>query len=135
MKKAAWALSAVIIVGALPSKRACAQQFVLTDVSYTHSATTTTDSHYRVSPAEGTPANWTSPVDYTKGSAYVRLRVRTKPSGNAPTRFQICFEGTNSYACTSQSPVYTAPDTYEWTTDLLKFFGPRITGEGPHRRV
>jgi hypothetical protein len=99
-----------------------AEQFVLTDVSYTHSTATTTDSHYRVAPLPGTPSNWVSPIDYTKGSAFVRVEVKTKPSGNAPTRFQICFEGTPSYACTNQSMTYTGVGPQEWVTPFSDFY-------------
>jgi hypothetical protein len=98
-----------------------AEQFILTDVSYTHSGETTTDSHYHVDPLAGTPKNWKSPVDYSAGSAHVLLEVKTKP-GATPTKFQICFEGTPSYACTDQSPTYTAPGTYQWTTPFSNFY-------------
>jgi hypothetical protein len=100
-----------------------ASQFVATDVSYTHSAETTTDSHYFVSPALGSPADWTRPVDYSKGSAHVLLEVRTKPT-DTPTKFQICFDVKPEYACTDQSPAYTAPGVYEWTTPFSGFYQP-----------
>jgi MYXO-CTERM domain-containing protein len=51
----------------------------------------------------------------------VLLEVKTKP-GATPTKFQICFEGTPSYACTDQSPTYTAPGTYQWTTPFSNFY-------------
>lgn len=103
---------------ALPS---VAAQVVVTDVTYTHSAQTTTDSHYRVVPLPGTPPDWTSPVDYTHGTAVVRLEVFTKPTAT-PTRFQICFEGSPSYACTDQAPAYTAPGVYTWVTPFTNFY-------------
>jgi hypothetical protein len=101
--------------------RAQADQFILTDVSYTHSGETTVDSHYHVDPSASTPKNWKSPVDYSTGSAHVRLEVKTKP-GATPTKFQICFEGTPDYACTDQSPTYTTTGTYEWTTPFANFY-------------
>src|SRR5258707_2374519 len=89
-----------------------ASQFVLTYVSYEHSVSPTVDSHYRVAPNPGTPSDWLSPVNYANGgTAFMHLEVDTKPS-NAPTIFQICFEATPSYACTSFSPVYTTPGVY-----------------------
>lgn len=103
------------------SGNARAEQFVVTDVTYTHSAATTEDSHYRVNPAAGTPSNWQSPINYGTGSAHVRLEVKTKP-GATPTKFQICFEANPSYACTNQSPTYTTTGTYEWTTDFEDFY-------------
>lgn len=103
------------------SSAALADQFVLTEVTYTHSATTTTDSHYRVDPLVGTPSNWVSPIDYSHGTAVVRLQVFSKPT-NTPTRFQICFEATPSYACTDQAPAYTATGVYTWTTPFPNFY-------------
>jgi hypothetical protein len=99
-----------------------ADQFVLTDVSYTHSTTTTKDSHYHVVPLAGTPKNWLTPVDYSKGSAYVRVQIKTKPPGGAPTRFQICFEGAPAYACTAQSMTYTTTGVQEWVTPFSDFY-------------
>jgi hypothetical protein len=99
-----------------------ADQVVVTDVTYTHSAQTTSDSHYRVSPRAGSPANWASPVDYANGSAHVLLEVKTKPAGDTPTKFQVCFEGTPSYGCTDQSPAYTKNGKYEWSTPFSRFY-------------
>ncbi len=93
----------------------------MTELTYTHSATTTTDSHMRVAPLAGNPTNWVSPVDYSHGTAVVRLEVFTKPTTTA-TRFQICFEGSPSYACTDQAPAYTAPGVYTWTTQFTSFY-------------
>ena len=98
-----------------------AEQVVVTDVTYTHSATTTSDSHYRVNPLPGTPSNWEAPVDYTRGTAVVRLEVFTKPTAT-PTRFQICFEATPNYACTDQAPAYTTTGVYTWTTKFVNFY-------------
>lgn len=105
----------------LVSSMAAAQQFVVTEVTYTHSATTTTDSHYHQLPLPGTPSNWVSPIDYAHGSAVVRLEVFTKPSAT-PTRFQICFEATPNYACTNQAPAYTTTGVYTWTTPFTSFY-------------
>lgn len=117
---AAVAVSCALV--AFPA-RAWAVQFVVTDVTYTHSATTTTDSHLRVAPSAQTPINWVAPTNYTAGgTAHVRLEVFTKPSA-APTRFQICFEANaGSYACTDQAPTYTAPGVYDWATPMPNFY-------------
>jgi hypothetical protein len=103
--------------------RASAEQFVVADVTYIHSAETTKDSHYRVNPTPETPANWASPVDYANGSVHVRLEVKTKPS-DTPTRFQICFEMKQNYCCTNQAPPYTKPGIYEWDTDVVDMWRP-----------
>ncbi|HVZ32256.1 MAG TPA: hypothetical protein VG963_07520 [Polyangiaceae bacterium] len=105
------------------SDKARAEQFIAVDVTYTHAADTTTDSHYYVDPSPSTPANWKAPVDYASGSVHVLLQVKTKPT-NAPTRFQVCFEGTPQFSCTDQSPVYTTTGEYEWTTAFSNFYQP-----------
>lgn len=105
----------------LSSASSLAAQVVVTELTYTHSGTTTRDSHMTLSPLPGTPSNWVSPVDYTQGTAVVRLEVFSKPT-NAATRFQICFEGTPSYACTDQAPAYTTPGVYTWTSRFTNFY-------------
>lgn len=114
---------ALLVAGlVLVPTRALAAQFVVTEVTYEHSATTTTDSHLRLPPSAETPKNWKSPIDYaTAGSVHVRLEVFTKPS-TENTRFQVCFEATPSYACTNQSPIYTKPGVYTWATPFPSFY-------------
>lgn len=114
---------AVLAAGLLAAPLAQAAQFVVADVTYTHSAQTTTDSHYKVDPTAETPADWTSPVDYATGSVHVRLEVKTKPS-DAPTRFQICFEMKVNYNCTDQLKPYTTPGVYEWDTKVQGGYRP-----------
>jgi MYXO-CTERM domain-containing protein len=116
-------LATIATVGLLlVPARAFAAQFVVSEVTYEHSATTTTDSHLRLAPSSSTPANWKAPVDYASaGKVHVRLEVFTKPSA-AKTRFQICFEATPSYACTDQSPIYTTTGVYEWATSFPRFY-------------
>jgi hypothetical protein len=80
------------------------------------------DSHYHIKPAAGTPTNWKSPVDYTQGSVYFALDVKTKPAGDAPTKFQVCFEGSPSYACGDQSPTYTKTGHYTWMSSFTNFY-------------
>jgi hypothetical protein len=100
---------------------ALASQFVVAEATYTHSSNTTSDSHYRLTPLTGTPTNWVSPVDYSRGTAVVRLEVFTKPT-DARTRFQICFEATPNYACTDQAPAYSTTGVYTWTTLFSNFY-------------
>ena len=96
------------------------QQVVVTDVTYTATTANTMDSHYRVSPAAGTPSNWRSPVDYASGTAFVRLEVLTKPS-TQKTIYNICFEG-NQAACMGYPPAYTAPGTYDFSFAFSTFW-------------
>jgi hypothetical protein len=103
------------------SAQARADQFIVADETYVHSKETTSDSHYRVTPKAGTPKDWTKPTNWSKGSVHVRLEVKTKPS-DAATKFQICFEGSPTYACTNQSETYTKTGTYEWSTPFAAFY-------------
>jgi MYXO-CTERM domain-containing protein len=101
---------------------ASADQVVVFDQTWVHTPELP-DSHYRQPPAEGTPENWVSPVDYSQGSAWVYLEVHTKPTAQE-TKFQVCFEATPTYACTAQSPTYTDVGTYEWETPFSGFWSP-----------
>jgi hypothetical protein len=98
-----------------------ADQVVVTDVTYEHSATTTHDSHLIVDAPPETPASLRAPVDYASGTAYVRLEVLTKPS-DAPTRYQVCFNASPTYACTDQAPPYTTTGVYTWATPFDRFW-------------
>jgi hypothetical protein len=99
-----------------------AEQFVLADVTYTHSTETTSDSHYYPTLPANTPDDWTAPVNYAGGSVHIVLDVMSKPAGAAPTKLQICFEGTPSYACTLQSPTYTTTGRVEWDSPFADFW-------------
>jgi len=110
--------SAVLVVCSV----ARAEQFVLFDAMYTHSVDTTNDSHYYPMLPADMPDDWTEPVDYAGGSVHIVLDVMTKPAGNAPTKLQICFEGTPSYACTLQSPTYTTTGRVEWDSPFDDFW-------------
>jgi len=116
-----WMIAAVLVTAVCTAGAAHAE-FVVVDATYTHSAQTTKDSHYRVTPPANTPSNWTSPIDYASGDAWVRLEVKTKPAGDTPTRFQICFELAVNYACTDQAPTYTKTGVYTWGTSFSKFY-------------
>lgn len=98
-----------------------ADQVVVTDVTYEHSATTTHDSHLIVEPLPETPASLRAPIDYASGTAHVRLEVLTKPS-EAPTRYQVCFNASPTYACTDQAPPYTTAGVYTWATPFDRFW-------------
>jgi len=124
-------LIAAALVAAVLASRTARGAFVVVDVAYTHSAQTTKDSHYRVPPPPGTPSNWTSPIDYVGGSAWVRLEVKTKAGGDTPTRFQVCFELAVNYACTNMSPVYTKPGVYTWGTSFSGAYPAAFYLSGP----
>jgi MYXO-CTERM domain-containing protein len=104
------------------SSVASAEQVVVFDQTWVHTPEMP-DSHYRLPPDLGTPEDWTSPVDYSQGSAWVYLEVHSKPT-DQETKFQVCFEATPTYACTYQSPTYTSVGTYEWETPFDGFWSP-----------
>jgi hypothetical protein len=108
--------AATLLTLGLSSTPASAEQFVAVDVTYTHSAETTKDSHYFVKPSAATPSNWRSPVNYAGGSVYMHFEVYTKPS-NEPTVWVICFIGSPSYACTDTG-AHTTTGVYEKNVKL-----------------
>jgi hypothetical protein len=112
-----------LVAISIVSAAARADQVVVADVTYTHSADNTDDSHYRIDPKMGSPADWSSPVDFTKGSVHILVEVKTKP-GATPTKFQVCFEGDPTYACTDQSPTYTETGEQEWNSPFSRFWVP-----------
>jgi hypothetical protein len=118
----AGAFFAAVAVVSLGSSAALADQFVVVDSTWDHTPDLA-DSHYRVLPTAATPADWKSPVDYASGMAHVRLEVFTKPTAT-PTKFQVCFEATPTYACTDQSPTYTTVGVLDWETPFSNFWSP-----------
>lgn len=104
----------LIALGATPAK---AQQFVVTNLTYTATKDNTTDSHYFAAPLPGTPTDWRSPIDYASGKAYVRLEVISKPS-DRKTLYNVCYEGNPTAACMGYSPPYTKPGVVEFSSDL-----------------
>jgi hypothetical protein len=96
------------------------QQFTMVDVVYEHSATTTRDSHYRVRRPATAPTNWKAPIDYTMGTVYTYIEVMTKPS-DAATLWNICFEGSPSYACYG-SRSYRTPTVLHFASRFPTFY-------------
>lgn len=122
LRRRAGAFFAAVAVMSLGSSAALADQFVVVDSTWDHTPDLA-DSHYRVLPTAATPASWKSPVDYASGMAHVRLEVFTKPT-TTPTKFQVCFEATPTYACTDQSPTYTTVGVLDWETPFSNFWSP-----------
>jgi hypothetical protein len=118
----AGAFAVALSLSSLWSAAALADQFVVVDATYEHTADMP-DSHYRVDPLPGTPADWKSPIDYASGTAHMHLEVYTKPT-DTPTKFQACFEAQPTYACVGQSPAYTTTGVYDWETPFSEFWSP-----------
>src|SRR5258706_14282617 len=115
-------LFAAVLAAAVCASRAARAEFVVVDATYTHSAQTTKDSHFRVQPPAGTPSNWTSPIDYASGEAWVRLEGQTKPAGDTPTEYQGCLELAVNYPRTDQAPTHTKPGAHTWGTQVFKCY-------------
>ena len=107
------------------SSSAEAAQFVVFDALWTHTANIR-DSHYYPALRSAVPENWVAPVNYSNGTAHVHLEVLTKPSQTL-TRFQVCFEGTPTYACTAQSEPYATTGVLDWGTAFSAFWSPPMT--------
>src|SRR5687767_1633584 len=101
MTHAKWLFGFALLAGVASQARA-QDQVEFLDVTYTATAANTENSHYYVDLSAG-PADWREPVDYASGRVHARLEVLSKPS-DEPTLYNICFEGTPSYACMPYSP-------------------------------
>jgi hypothetical protein len=80
---------------------ALAQQLVTFDqvVTITQQGNGSGAFHYTIKPAATEPGSWTTPVDYSKGTAHLHLDVTAKPS-KRNTAITICFDGNLAgYGC------------------------------------
>ncbi len=122
-------LSLIVALAVLPVT-AHADQFTLFDKVFNFSIEEAipTKSHLFVKAAEfgkGCPKDWTTPVDYRRGSVHIRMEVLQKPIGEAPTNWSLCYipnKGQkNGYGCTG-SPTYTKPGVYEKDVKMTEFW-------------
>ena len=98
----------------LASGPALAQQLVTFDqvITITQQGNGAGAFHYLIKPAATEPASWTTPVDYSKGTAHVHLEVMEKPS-KRNTTLTICFDGNlEGYGCIT-TPAYTDVGTHD----------------------
>jgi hypothetical protein len=98
-----------------------AQQMVAFDVVYTAELNDGTVKgetfHHLVKPAADQPANWTTPVNYAKGTAYIHLEVMSKPSAR-PTIITVCFDGDlEGYGCIDTKS-YTTVGVHDTTSAM-----------------
>src|SRR4051794_14158233 len=110
-------LMLVVCALGLPAT-ARAQQFRLVDITYEHLASY--NSHYRIKNSAETPANWTSPIDYTKGRVYGHIEFIQRPS-TTQAMFGICMEATPTYACTF-SPTYGTRKVADWNQPFTEMY-------------
>lgn len=120
----AW-LCASVIAGLLASgapHRAHAQeQFLLIDETFTTTTQNTMESQFGITPLAKQPSDWTSPVDFSKGSIYVRFEILEKPSSRM-TLCNVCFEHTNTLTCMPYPPPYTATGVFTSAPTMDKFW-------------
>lgn len=115
------------------SRDACGDQFVLFDQTFTYTKqdadnSKPSKSHFYVTSKmlnPERPTDWTSPVDYRRGTVHIRLEVIEKPKGNAPTTWSLCYipnKGRkNGYGCTG-TQVYTDEGVYEKDIPMTSFW-------------
>jgi MYXO-CTERM domain-containing protein len=76
--------------------------------------------HHGIKPKPTEPASWVTPVNYSKGTAYIYLEVLEKPS-KRNTLLTVCFDGPKAgYGCIDTKP-YTDLGAYE---TMLPMGGP-----------
>jgi hypothetical protein len=108
-----------LLVALVAPAPAFAQQLVTFDqvVTITERGNGAGAFHHLIKPAPTEPASWTTPVDYSKGTAHVHLEVMEKPS-KRNTAITICFDGNlEGYGCIGTS-AYTDVGTYQTTRAL-----------------
>ncbi len=122
-----------VLVSALLTAFAPAEQFVLFDTTFTFTKqdadnSKPSPSHYyvksdRLNPAR--PKDWTTPVDYRNGTVHLRLEVLEKPAGGAPTTWSVCYipnKGRNhGYGCIGTG-VYREAGVIEKDIDMTTFW-------------
>jgi hypothetical protein len=123
MQLASRCAAALIALGvACDLQSASAQkQFVAADVMYTATAENTMGSEYRTATAEGIPADWKSPVDYTTGTVYARYEIIAKPDATK-TLYNMCFLIVDKLSCLPYPPSYTAKGTYNFSAPFKDFW-------------
>jgi MYXO-CTERM domain-containing protein len=113
---------ALLVVAFWPSA-ALAQQMVVFDEVYTAVEKEPGGSsfHHSVKPSPSQPANWVSPVDYSKGTVYIHQEVMTKPSMRT-TQIDICFDGDLAgYGCINTA-AYTTTGVHETVKPLTSMW-------------
>jgi hypothetical protein len=119
---AAWLWVCALALVASGGGTALAQeQFVLVDSTFTATAQNTSLSQYGIAPLPAAPANWKTPVDWTKGSMHVRFEILEKPS-NAKTLTNVCFENSNVLTCQPYPPPYSNTGVFQSDDRLPTFW-------------
>ena len=116
-----------------PASSASAEQFVLFDVTFTFTKddadnSKPSKSHYYITGKmlnPDRPKDWTGPVDYRTGTVHIRTEVLSKPAGDEPTTWSLCYipnKGQkNGYGCTG-TVVYRKEGVYEQDVKMTSFW-------------
>ncbi|MEY4580315.1 MAG: hypothetical protein RL701_5018 [Pseudomonadota bacterium] len=105
----------------LGSRVSAQEQFVLLDETFTATTQSTMKSMHTLMPLPAAPANWKSPVDYTKGSVNVRIEILDKPT-TRKTLCNVCFEVGTTLTCMPYPPPYSDPGVYSTTPNIKDFW-------------
>jgi hypothetical protein len=119
------------------SGRAAAQgnTMLLIDTAYGHGADAGTRPEASFTVAENAHSDWTSPVDYAHGTAWLRMVVREQPAQTA-LRLQPCLEQAAAQGGKrSCAPAQTLSDTgtYTWSAPLSQWSPATSWSERPAR--
>jgi hypothetical protein len=126
-------IAAIVISALALQSPACAEQFVLFDVTFTYTKedadnSKPSKSHYYVKGDlinPNRPIDWTAPVDYRNGTVHIRTEVLEKPAGGERTTWSLCYipnKGQKGgYGCTG-TVVYRDPGVYEQDVSMSSFW-------------
>ena len=71
------------------------------------------------------PKDWTTPIDFRNGTVHIRMEVIEKPTGNAPTKWTLCYIPNrgkdNMYGCTS-TDLFTTTGIFEKDVSMNEFW-------------
>lgn len=108
-------------------------QFVLFDETFTFTredalTSSPSQSHYYVLNDQlnpNVPKDWTTPIDFRNGTVHIRMEVIEKPTGNAPTKWTLCYIPNrgkdNMYGCTS-TDLFTTTGIFEKDVSMNEFW-------------
>jgi MYXO-CTERM domain-containing protein len=117
------------VLAVAPQTASAQAQLVALDETYTaleRGNITFATFHHKVNPSNREPASWLAPIDYSKGTAHIRLEVFDKPSAK-PTTLTICFDGDlEAYGCLT-SNAWSATGVHEMTKP--------VTGAWQHDKI
>jgi MYXO-CTERM domain-containing protein len=108
-------LALSVLLGAAAPAVAADPQLVAFDETYVQELNGNVPGetfHHGIKPAPTEPASWVTPINYSKGTAYLYMEVLEKPS-KRNTLLTVCFDGPKEgYGC-FDTKTYTDVGAYE----------------------